>query len=64
MSEELELNQARNLIATNNNDKAIKILWKLYESHNLKIKLDAILCLLVSLDHFTENIKLIKLTDE
>jgi len=64
MSEEQDLKQARGLIAENNKDQASGILWRLYKSHNLKIKLDAILSLLVILDHFTENEKLLNLVEE
>lgn len=63
MSEEQDLKQARDFIAENNKDQASKILWGLYRSHNLKIKLDVILSLLVIMDHFTENKKLLELVE-
>lgn len=64
MSEAQDLKQARKLIAEGKKDEASKILWGLYESRNPKIKLDAILGLLVTLDHFMENVKLLKITEE
>jgi len=64
MSEEQDLKRARDFIAENNKDQSSKILWGLYQSHNLKIKLDTILSLLVILDHFTENEKLLEIIEE
>jgi len=64
MLEEQDLKKARDFIAENNKDQASKILWGLYQSHNLKIKLNTILSLLVILDHFTENEKLLEITEE
>lgn len=64
MSEEQDLKQARDFIAENNKDQASKILWRLYQSGNQKAKLEAILSLLVVLDHFTENEKLLEITEE
>lgn len=64
MSEAQDLKLARELIAESKKDEASKILWKLYESRNPKMKLDAILGLLVTLDHFTENMKLLRITEE
>lgn len=64
MSEEQDLKEARDFIAENNKDQASKILWRLYQSHNPKIKLDTILSLLVILNHFTENEKLLEITGE
>lgn len=63
MSEELDLKQARNFIAENKKEEASKILWALHKSHNPKIKLDAVLSLLVIMDHFTENEKLLELAE-
>jgi len=63
MSEEQEINKARELIANNNFNEASEILWKLYQSSNKKIKLDSILALLVVLDRFTENEKLLEIVD-
>ncbi|MFH1644177.1 MAG: hypothetical protein ABIA74_03315 [bacterium] len=64
MSEEQDLKKARDFIAENNKSQASIILWRLYQSHNLKIKLDTILSLLVILNHFTENEKLLEITEE
>lgn len=63
MSERKKLNKARNFIAQNNIDEAKKLLWPLYSSHDLSIKLDTVLSLLVVLDHVTENNKLLEITN-
>jgi tetratricopeptide (TPR) repeat protein len=63
MSEEKEIEKTRKLITENNFDEASKILWKLYQSKNSKIKLDSILALLVVLDRSTENETLLAIAD-
>jgi len=64
MSETRELEEARNFIASVQKEKALPILWRLCESKNLDIKLDAGLALLVVLDHLTENKKLLEVTNK
>lgn len=64
MSESQELNEARDLVSRGEKEKAIPILWKLYDSKIPLIQLDTILTLIVALNHLTENIKLIRITDE
>lgn len=64
MSEVENLKQAREFIVENKKDQASKILWELYKSQNLKIKFEAILSLLATLDRLTENIKLLELVEE
>lgn len=63
MLETQQLNEARKLISENKNDAAAPILWKLYASNITTIKLDAILALLVVLDHVTETLKLVEIVD-
>lgn len=63
MSESQQLNEAHKLISENKRDAAAPILWKLYSSNTSAIKLDAILALLVVLDHVTETPKLLEITD-
>lgn len=64
MSEIQELKEARNLVALNQKEKALPLLWKLYASKNPDVKLEAGLSLLVALDQLTENRKLLKVTEE
>ncbi len=64
MSEAQELKEANKLILLNEKAKAAPILWKLYRSKDQNIKLDAALSLLITLDHLTENQKLLEVTEE
>ncbi len=64
MSEYQDLKYARDLIASNDSSKASEILWRLYQSNDLRIKLDAILGLFVVLDNFSENKRLLEITEE
>jgi hypothetical protein len=64
MSEIQELKEARNLIALNQNEKALPLLWKLYASKNPDIKLEAGLVLIGVLDQLTENKKLLEISGE
>jgi len=66
MSEEQELNTARDFASLGKKEEARKILLKLYESTNLNmnIKLNVILILLAVIDHVRENDQLVKLADE
>lgn len=64
MSEAEELKEARNFVILGQKEKALPLLWKLYTSKGLEIKLDTGLILLVVLDRLTENKKLIDVTNE
>ncbi|OJI06415.1 hypothetical protein BK004_03675 [bacterium CG10_46_32] len=64
MSDFKKLKRAKKLIAENKNDEAIKILWELYACQNQKIKFQAILYLIYTLDHFTENKRLLEIVEE
>lgn len=64
MSEIQKLREARNLIALNQKEKALPLLWKLYASKNPDVKLEAGLSLLGALDQLTENRKLLEITEE
>ena len=62
-SEKEKLNKARDFVAQNHINEAKKLLWPLYSSYDLSIKLDTILTLLVVLDHLAENGKLLEITN-
>jgi hypothetical protein len=64
MSEARELKEAQKLIALNQKERALPLLWKLYASNNPDVKLEAGLSLLVALDQLTENKKLLEITEE
>lgn len=64
MSEINELNEARQFALQNEREKATEILWRLYKSENLIIRLNAILVLIVVLDRISENDMLIETTNE
>jgi len=64
MPESQKLKEARRLISENKKEVAAPILWSLHTSKTPTIKLDAILALLVLLDHVTETPKLLELTNE
>lgn len=63
MSETKKLKQAREFFASGKKDEAAQLLWKLYESNNQDIRLNAALALLAVLDHFTENNKLLEVAE-
>ena len=64
MSESQELKEALNFITSGQYKKALPLLWKLYASKDLEIKLTAAMNLLVSLNGLTENKKLLAVTNE
>lgn len=64
MSETKKLRLAQEMISANQMEKSSKLLWKLYESKHLVMKLGAILSLITVINHVRENNKLIELADE
>ncbi|MGA2877170.1 MAG: hypothetical protein ABSE82_16765 [Nitrososphaerales archaeon] len=63
MSETNELREAEGLIAQGMEAKAQPILWRLFESKNSEIALQAGLFLLAALDHVTQGELLLQITD-
>ena len=63
MSERDEIKKAHALISQGKEEEAEKILWTVYTSNEPMIKIDAVLALLVVLDHVTENDKLLEVTN-
>jgi hypothetical protein len=64
MSEIEELETAQSFLTSGQKEKALPLLWRLYASKNLEIRLDAGLSLLVALDHLTENENLLEVTNK
>lgn len=66
MSETKELHHAQELISSNQKDKAIEILWKLYESKSPIIKLGTILSLITVIDSISirDSSKLVEIIEE
>lgn len=63
MSERDKIKKAHALISQSKEEDAEKILWTVYTSNEPMTKIDAVLALLVVLDHVTENDKLIEVTN-
>ena len=63
MSERDEIKKAHILISQGKEEEAKKILWPISTSKEPMNKIDAILALLVVLDHVTENDKLLEVTN-
>lgn len=55
---------AQTLVATGQKKEALPVLWKLRDSKDLKVKLQAGLALIVALDRLTQNDKLLEVTDD
>ena len=64
MSEMRELDEARKLISLNQITKANELLLRLYASRDPNIKLNAILCLIETLDGVEDITKLIEISEE
>ena len=64
MPEADELKAAQALVAAGMKEKALPLLWKLYGSTDLEIKIYAGLALLVALDQLTQTEKLLEVTDD
>jgi hypothetical protein len=63
VSEADELRVAQSLVASGKTDRALPLLWKLFGSNDLDIKVYAGLALLVSLDRMSQTEELLELTD-
>lgn len=63
MSERDEIKKAHALISQGREEEAEKILWTVYMSNEPMIKIDAVLALLVVLNHVTENDKLLEVAN-
>jgi hypothetical protein len=63
VSEADELRVAQSLVASGKTERALPILWKLFASNDLDIKVYAGLALLVSLDRMSQTDELLELTD-
>jgi len=64
MSEAEELKKAQRDVVSGEKERALSILWHLYSSRNPEICLEAGLALLASLDHLTQNEKLLEVVNK
>jgi len=64
MTETEALKTAQTLVAAGPKEEARPVLWKLRDSKDLNVKLQAGLALVVALDRLTQNDKLLNVVDD